>query len=48
MEWISTENLLTIIAVLMANMNRQNRTIQKLLKPLEKFIEKVEEAVKEK
>lgn len=38
MEWLNTENLLTVIAVLMGWTNRQNATIQKLLKPLSDFI----------
>lgn len=37
-EWLTTENLLSIIVVLMGWTNRQNATIQKLLKPLSTFI----------
>lgn len=36
--WLTTENLLSVIVLLMGWTNRQNSTIQKLLKPLAGFI----------
>lgn len=40
MDWLSVENLLSVIVVLLTNQTRQNNTIQKLLKPLGGFFDK--------